>query len=79
MARSWSDTLRDLRAAEHLARSLEGTAPGAVALEGGGDELVHRYGRPTGALFWSLDPFPSELWEAMAFEQAEGTRGSADD
>lgn len=40
MSRSWSDTLRDLREAERLARSLEGTAPGVVALEGGGDALA---------------------------------------
>lgn len=26
-SRSWSDTLRDLREVERLARSLEGTAP----------------------------------------------------
>jgi hypothetical protein len=67
-ARSWSDTLRDLKAAEALARSLEQTAPGVVELEGGGDELVRQLGRPTGALFWALQPFPPDLWEAMARE-----------
>lgn len=72
--RSWSDTLRDLRAAEALARSLEATAPGVVALEGGGDALVCRFGRPTGAHFWMLKPFPEDLWEAMAHEHAERQR-----
>lgn len=78
-SRSWSDTLRDLREAERLARSLEGTAPGVVALEGGGDALVSLHGRPTGALFWRLDPFPEELWEAMARESAERARGLSPD
>lgn len=58
MSRSWFDTLRDLREAERLARSLEGTAPGVVALEGGGDMLVRLHGRPTGALFCVLILFP---------------------
>lgn len=74
MSRSWSDTLRDLREAERLARSLDATAPGVVALEGGGDALVRLYGRPTGAGFWRLDPFPLDLWEAMAAEHAEERR-----
>jgi hypothetical protein len=78
-SRSWSDTLRDLREVERLARSLEGTAPGIVALEGGGGELVSLYGRPTGAQFWRLNPFPEPLWEAMASEHAEGTRASSAD
>lgn len=78
-SRSWSDTLRDLREAERLARSLEGTAPGIVALEGGGDALVRLHGRPTGAWFWRLDPFPLDLWEAMAGEHAEGQRASSGD
>jgi len=77
--RSWSDTLRDLREAGRLARSLEGTAPGTAALYGGGDELVRLHGRPTGALFWRLDPFPLDLWEAMAAEHAEGHRLSTAD
>lgn len=76
-SRSWSDTLRDLREAARLARSLEETAAGTVALEGGGDELVRRLGRPTGALFWRLDPMPVGLWEAMASEHGEGSRASA--
>lgn len=70
-SRSLTDTLRDLQAAEHLARSLEETAPGVVMLEGGGDALVRRHGRPTGAGFWGLQPFPEALWEAMAREHAE--------
>lgn len=79
MSRSWSDTLRDLREAERLARSLEATAPGVVAIEGGGDTLVRLHGRPTGALFWRLDPFPEALWDAMAHEHAEGARASSGD
>jgi hypothetical protein len=75
-SRSLTDTLRDLRAAEDLARSLEATAPGIVMLEGGGDALVRRYGRPTGAGFWSLTLFPEPLWEAMAREHAERLNAS---
>lgn len=71
-SRSLTDTLRDLRAAEDLARCLEATAPGVVMLEGGGDALVRRYGRPTGAGFWSLQPLCELLWEAMAREHAQG-------
>lgn len=78
-SRSWSDTLRDLREAGRLAGSLEETAPGVVALEGGGDALVRLHGRPTGALFWRLDPFPEEVWEAMAAEHAERARASSND
>ena len=70
-SRSLTDTLRDLRAAEDLARCLEQTAPGVVMLEGGGDTLIRRYGRPTGAGFWNLQPFPEPLWEAMAREHIE--------
>jgi hypothetical protein len=69
--RTLTDTLRDLRAAEDLARCLESTAPGVVMLEGGGDALVRQFGRPTGAGFWTLQPFPEPLWEAMAREQLE--------
>ena len=70
-SRSLIDTLRDLRAAEDLARCLEATAPGVVMLEGGGDALVRQFGRPTGAGFWTLEPFPEPLWEAMAREHIE--------
>ena len=77
--RTLEDTLRDLRAAESLARTLEGTAPGTVALWGGGDALVRLYGRPSGAWFWRLDPMPLELWEAMASEANEGHRVNAGD
>jgi hypothetical protein len=76
-SRSWADTLRDLREAADLSRRLEETAPGTVALEGGGDALVRLLGRPTGAQFWGLRPFPSELWEAMAREANEGHRVNA--
>lgn len=70
-SRSLTDTLRDLRAAEDLARCLEQTAPGVVMLEGGGDALVRQFGRPTCAGFWTLQPFPELLWEAMAREHNE--------
>lgn len=70
-SRSLTDTLRDLKAAEQLARCLEQTAPGVVMLEGGGDALVRRCGRPTGAGFWTLQPFPEALWEAMAREHVQ--------
>jgi hypothetical protein len=75
-SRSLTDTLRDLRAAEDLARCLEATAPGVVMLEGGGDALVRRHGRPTGAGFWTLQPFPEPFWEAMAREHAQGLDAS---
>jgi hypothetical protein len=74
--RSLIDTLRDLKAAEGLARCLEATAPGVVMLEGGGDALVRRHGRPTGAGFWTLQSFPEPLWEAMAREHAQGLGAS---
>lgn len=71
--------LRDLVAAGNLARSLEETAPGTVALYGGGDALVAAYGRPTGAWFWSLRPCPEELWTSMATEANERHRVCAGD
>jgi hypothetical protein len=77
--RSWSEALRDLREAERLARSAEATAPGAVALAGGGDELVRLYGSPTGAGFWRLVGLPEELWCAMAAEHAEAARAPSSD
>lgn len=77
MSRSWAETLRDLREADDLARRLDDTAPGTVALEGGGDALVASCGRPTGAQFWGLRPMPPELWENMARENNEGHRVNA--
>ena len=77
MSRSWRDTLRDLRAVRALARSLEETAPDIVkVMEGGGEVLVRLYGKPTGAGFWALDPFPEGLWEAMALEHARALKGT---
>ena len=58
----------------HLARGLEETAPGAAALWGGGGALVRAHGRPTGAQFWTLDPFPLDVWEDMAREHAAAVR-----
>lgn len=74
--------LRDLVEADDLARRLDETAPGAVALEGGGDALVRLHGRRTGALFWSVSPLPEELWLAIADEHQAPHRanlGSSED
>ena len=78
VSRSWDDTLRDLRAAQALSASLAETAPVAVAAAGGADALVAKSGRPTGALFWGLRPFPEQLWTAMAAEHSARSRGLAD-
>lgn len=68
------DMLRNLAAAEALAETLTATAPITMAASGGADQLVARLGRPTGALFWSIQPMPEGLWEQMAAEhQAENT------
>lgn len=71
--------LRDLVEADDLARRLDETAPGVVALEGGGDALVRLHGRRTGAWFWSLGPMPPELWEALARENNERHRVAVGD
>lgn len=60
--------LRNLAAADALVTTLTATAPMTMAAAGGADELVARLGRPTGALFWTLEPMPELLWEQMAAE-----------
>jgi hypothetical protein len=71
--------LRDLAAFESLASCLDRTAPEAVSAAGGGDGLASRYGRPTGAGFWSIMSAPEGLWEAMAREQQGADRGGGPD
>lgn len=68
------DMLRDLRAADHLVRTLEATAPNAVAKRGGAQSILERTpGRACAAGFWSLDMRDDvDAWEAIAREaQAE--------
>lgn len=68
------DMLRDLRAADHLVRTLEATAPEAVAARGGAQSILERTpGRACAAGFWSLDMRDRlDVWEAIAMEgQAE--------
>jgi hypothetical protein len=60
--------LRDLMAVEALVQSLEQTAPKAVAAAGGAQLLVYKFGRPTGAWFWSIMPMLETLWLSMAEE-----------
>jgi hypothetical protein len=72
--------LRDLVEADDLARRLDETAPGTVALEGGGAQaLVAARGHPTGAWFWSISPVPESLWERMADEHQQVSRASSED
>jgi len=68
--------LRDLLAVEALARSLNETAPKAIAAAGGTQFLVAKYGRPTGAWFWSLVPTPELLWLSMSEEHQAGHRAN---
>lgn len=60
--------LRNLEAAEALSATLEATAPITMAAAGGANQLVARLGEPTGALFWSIQPMPEQIWEQMAAE-----------
>ncbi len=60
--------LRDLWAVDAFAKSLEETAPQAVAAAGGAQFLVSKFGRPTGAWYWSLVPMQESLWIKMAEE-----------
>lgn len=69
--------LRDLMAAEALAKVLTATAPIAIAAAGGAHQLIAGHGQPTGAWFWSIKPMPEALWVAMAEENQAGHRGNA--
>ena len=60
--------LRDLLAVDALTKSLEETAPKAIAAIGGAQFLVSKFGRPTGAWFWSIIPISESLWITMAEE-----------
>lgn len=71
--------LRNLAASEALAATLTATAPITMAASGGADQLVARLGRPTGALFWSIQPMPESLWEQMAAEHQARLRTSPGD
>lgn len=62
------DMLRNLAAADALVTTLTATAPTTMAAAGGADQLVASLGKPTGALFWSIQPMPESLWEQMAAE-----------
>ncbi|MCA3642073.1 MAG: hypothetical protein IOC63_09490 [Methylobacterium sp.] len=64
--------LCNLAAADALVKTLTATAPITMAASGGADQLVARLGRPTGALFWSIQPMPESLWEQMAAEHEAG-------
>lgn len=80
MARSSPSTdvaatmLRDLVAVGTLAKSLDATAPQAVAEAGGAQKLIAAYGRRTGAWFWTVAPMPDGLWERMAEEHQAAHR-----
>jgi hypothetical protein len=68
--------LRDLLAVDALAKSLEETAPLAVAETGGAHFLVSKFGRPTGAWFWTINPMPECLWLSMADEHQAAHRAN---
>lgn len=74
MARSSPSTdvamtmLRDLVEAQALAARLSETAPSAVALAGGVQQLIGMHGHRTGAWFWTIVPMPEALWVQMAEE-----------
>ena len=68
--------LRDLRAHQHAAVSLEATAPDACARLDTGALLAA--GRPCGAGFWSFAP-DEDTWQELAFEGQAQFRGQAGD
>lgn len=68
--------LRDLLAVDALSKSLEETAPQAVAAAGGAQLLISNLGCATGAWFWSLKPMPELLWLQMAEEHQALSRGN---
>jgi hypothetical protein len=71
--------LRDLVAVETLVASLTATAPIAIAAAGGAQQLVARYGQPTGAWFWSIKSMPEILWVQMAEENQARHRANVGD
>jgi hypothetical protein len=71
--------LRNLAAADALVTTLTATAPMTMAAAGGADQLVARFGQPTGAFFWTLEPMPELLWEQMAAEHQARLRTSPGD
>jgi hypothetical protein len=69
--------LADLAACQCLNDSLVATAPLTCAAYGGADRLIAKFGRPTGAGFWSLGLVNIgqegiSLWEDMAREHRAG-------
>ena len=65
--------LANLAACQSLSDSLVATAPATCAAHGGADRLIAKFGRPTGAGFWSLQLVnvgdeAISLWEDMAGE-----------
>lgn len=62
------EMLRDLRAVEALAASLEATAPRTIADAGGAHALIASGGHRTGAWFWTIAPMSEALWQRMAEE-----------
>lgn len=71
------DLLRDLRAADHLVRTLEEAAPSACMALGGAEALLRELpGEANAAGFWTLDMRERpEAWEAIAGEQQAPARG----
>lgn len=69
--------LADLAACQRLNDSLIATAPLTCSAHGGADHLIAKFGRPTGAGFWSLGLVNGgaeaiNLWEDMAREHRAG-------
>jgi hypothetical protein len=71
--------LRDLVAVEALVASLSVTAPIVIATAGSAQQLVARYGLPTGAWFWSIKSMPENLWVQMAEEHQARHRVNSGD
>lgn len=69
--------LANLAGCQSLSDSLIATAPSTCATHGGADRLIAKFGRPTGAGFWSLHLVnvgdeAVGLWEDMAREHRAG-------
>ena len=60
------------------ARTVTLAGPDTATVQKGADALVAKLGRPSGALFWGLRPFPEQLWAAMAAEHSSRSRRLAD-